>query len=73
MNRSFLERVRASIRSRRVLEIWEFRNHLEFVKESRAWDEGQQPCKKLGFKHRSAEKARDTTGRARFEDSASEE
>ena len=44
----------------------------EFVKESRAWDEGHQPCKKLGFKHRSAEGARDTTGRARFEDSASE-
>ena len=55
------------------MEIWEFRSHLEFVKESRAWDEGQQPCKKLGFKHRSAEGAGDTTGQARFEDSASEE
>ena len=31
------------------------------------------PCKKLGFKHRSAEEAGDTTGRARFGDSASEE
>ena len=51
------------------MEIWEFRSHLEFVKESRAWDEGQQPCKKRGFKHRSAEGAGDTTGRARFEDS----
>ena len=43
------------------------------MKESKAWDEGQQPGKKLGFKHRSAEGAGDTTGRARFEDSASEE
>ena len=43
------------------------------MKESRAWGEGQQPCKKLGFKHRSAEGAGDTTGRARFEDSASEQ
>ena len=42
------------------------------MKESEAWDEGQQPCKELGFKHRSAEGAGDTTGRARFEDSASE-
>ena len=42
------------------------------MKESKAWDEGQQPGKKLGFKHRSAEGAGDTTGRARFEDSASE-
>ena len=55
------------------MEIWEFRNHLEFVKESKAWDEGQQPGKKLGCKHRSAEGAGDTTGRAHFEDSASEE
>ena len=62
----------ASIRSRRVLEIGEFRNHLEFVNESRAWDEGQQRCKELGFEYRSAEGAGDTTGRARFEDSASE-
>ena len=52
---------------------WEFRNHLELVKESEAWDGGQQPGKKLGFKHRSAEGAVDTTGRACFEDSASEE
>ena len=43
------------------------------MKESRAWDGGQQPGKKLGFKHRSTEGAGDTTGRARFEDSASEE
>ena len=43
------------------------------MKESKAWDGGQQPGKKLGFKHRSAEGAGDTTGRARFEDSASEE
>ena len=43
------------------------------MKESEAWDGGQQPGKKLGFKHRSAEGAGDTTGRARFEDSASEE
>ena len=43
------------------------------MKESRAWDE-KQPCnEKLGFKHRSAEGARETTGRARFEYSASEE
>ena len=55
------------------MEICEFRIHLEFVKESKAWDEGQQPGKKLGFKHRSAEGAGGTTGRARFEDSASEE
>ena len=27
------------------------------MKESEAWDEGQQPCEKLGFKHRSAEGA----------------
>ena len=54
------------------MEIWESRNHLEFVKESRAWDEGQQPCEKLGFEHRSAEGAGDTTGPAHFEDSASE-
>ena len=53
--------------------VWEFRNHLELVKESEAWDGGQQPGKKLGFKHRSAEGAGDTTGRARFEDSVSEE
>ena len=52
---------------------WEFRNHLELVKESKAWDGRTAPCKKLGFKHRSAEGAGDTTGRARFEDSASEE
>ena len=72
-NRRFLERVRALIRRRRVLEIWEFRNHLEFVKKSRAWDEGQESCnEKLGFDNRLAEGARDTTGRARFEDSASE-
>ena len=37
------------------MEIWEFRNHLKFVKESRAWDEGQQPRKELGVEHRSAE------------------
>ena len=43
------------------------------MKESKAWDEGQQPGKKLGCKHRSAEGAGDTTGRAHFEDSASEE
>ena len=43
------------------------------MKKSRAWDEGQSPCKKLGFKHRSVEGAGDTTGRARFEDSTSEE
>ena len=43
------------------------------MKESKAWDGGQQPGKKLGFKHRSAEGAGDTTSRARFEDSASEE
>ena len=43
------------------------------MKESKAWDEGQQPGKKLGFKHRSAEGTGDTTGRARFEDSASDE
>ena len=42
------------------------------MKESEAWEEGQQPCKKLGFKHRLAERAGDTTSRARFEDSASE-
>ena len=52
---------------------WKFRNHLKFVKESRAWDEGQQPCnEELGFDNRSVEGARDTTGRAHFEDSASE-
>ena len=54
-------------------KIWEFRNHLELVKESKAWDGRTAPCKKLGFKHRSAEGAGDTTGRASFEDSASEE
>ena len=43
------------------------------MKESEAWGGGQQPGKKLGFKHQSAEGAGDTTGRARFEDSASEE
>ena len=53
--------------------IWEFRNHLELVKESKAWDGRTAPCKELGFKHRSAEGAGDTTGRARFEDSASEQ
>ena len=43
------------------------------MKESRAWDE-KQPCnEKLGFEHRSAEGARETTDRARFEDNASEE
>ena len=51
---------------------WKFRNHLEVVKESKAWDGRTAPCKKLGFKHRSAEGVGDTTGRARFEDSASE-
>ena len=54
-------------------KIWEFRNHLELVKESKAWDGRRALCKKLGFKHRSVEGAGDTTGRARFEDSASEE
>ena len=53
--------------------IWEFRNHLELVKEGKALDGRTAPCKKLGFKHRSAEGADDTTGRARFEDSASEQ
>ena len=43
------------------------------MKESKAWDGRTAPCKKLGFKHRSAEGAGDTTGRAHFEDSASEE
>ena len=43
------------------------------MKESNAWDRRTAPCKKLGFKHRPAEGAGDTTGRARFEDSASEE
>ena len=43
------------------------------MNKSRVWDERTAPCKKLGFKHRSAEGAGDTTGRARFEDSASEE
>ena len=71
-NRRFLERERALFGDDRVLEIWEFRSHLEVVK-SKAWDGGQQPGKKLGFKHRSAEGAGDTTGRAGFEDSASEE
>ena len=70
MNRRFLEPERASYGDDRF---WESRNHLELVKESEAWDGGQQPGKKLGFKHRSAEGAGDTTGRARFEDSASEE
>ena len=41
------------------------------MKESKACDGRTAPCKK--FKHRSAEGAGDTTGRARFEDSASEE
>ena len=58
-NRRFLESERASYGDDRV---WEFRNHLELVKESEAWDGGQQPGKKLGFKHRSAEGAGDTTG-----------
>ena len=54
-------------------KVGNFRNHLNFVKESRAWDEGQQPCnEKLRFDNRSAEGARDATGPARFEDSASE-
>ena len=43
------------------------------MKESKAWDGRSAPCKKLGFEHRSAEGAGDTTGRARFEDSATEE
>ena len=34
-------------------ENWEFRNHLKFVKESKAWDEGQ-PRNELGFDNRSA-------------------
>ena len=34
-------------------ENWEFRNHLKFVKESKAWDEGQS-CNELGFDNRSA-------------------
>ena len=65
--------MRASYGDDCVWKNWEFRNHLELVKESEAWDGGQQPGKKLGFKHRSAEGAGDTTGLARFEDSASEE
>ena len=37
------------------------------MKESRAWDE-EQPCnEKLGFEHRSAEGAREITGRACFD------
>ena len=43
------------------------------MKESKAWDGGQQPGKKLEFKHRSAEGSGDTTSRARFEGSAREE
>ena len=36
-------------------KIGNFRNHLKFVKESRTWDEGQQPCnEELGFDNRSA-------------------
>ena len=45
----------------------------KFGKESKAWDGRTATFKKLGFKHRSAEGAGDITGRARFEDSASEE
>ena len=59
VNRRFLEPERASYGDDCF---WEFRNHLELVKESEAWDGGQQPGKKLGFKHRSAEGAKDTTG-----------
>ena len=40
---------------------------------SKARDGRTALCKKLGLKHRSAEGAGVTTGRARFEDSASEE
>ena len=52
---------------------WEFRNHLKFVKEREAWYEGQPCNEELGFDNRSDKGARDTTGRAHFEDSASEE
>ena len=35
-------------------KIENFRNHLKFVKESRAWDKGQQPCsEELVCEHRS--------------------
>ena len=73
INRRFLKLVRASIwRQSCFVYFGNFRNHLKFVKESRARDEGQ-PCKEeLEFDNRSAEGARDTTGRARFEDSGSE-
>ena len=30
-------------------KIREFRSHLEFVTESRAWDEGQHPARSLGL------------------------
>ena len=46
---------------------------MKLVKESKAWDGRAPSCKKLGLKRRSAEGAGDTTGRAHFEDSASEE
>ena len=72
-NRKSLERVRASFGDGRVLEKFGILDHLKFVKEGEAWDEGQPCNEELVFNNRSAEGARDTTGRARFEDSASEE
>ena len=43
------------------------------MKEQGLGRKDSNPARSLGFKHRSAEGAGDTTGRARFEDSASEE
>ena len=56
INRSFLKLVVESIqRQSCFVKFGNFRNHFKFVKESRAWDEEQQPCnEKLGFEHRSA-------------------
>ena len=65
--------MRASFGDGRDLEKLGILDHLKFVKESEAWDEGQPCNEELEFNNRSAEGARDTTGRARFEDSASEE
>ena len=65
--------MRASFGDGRVLDKLGILDHLKFVKESEAWDEGQPCNEELVFNNRSAEGARDTTGRARFEDSASEE
>ena len=65
--------MRASYGDDLVWKNLEFRNHLELVKEEGLGRKDSNPARSLGLSTDPAEGAGDTTGRARFEDSASEE